>query len=98
MSIESLGQIKLGITTNANLKRAASQNPVTLATVKENSPLRHRSNFAPSNVISPVRQSQTRQNIEMSFNRTGLELLNKPEADLKNTLMEKMSELDELNR
>jgi hypothetical protein len=34
----------------------------------------------------------------MSFNRTGLELLNKPEADLKNTLMEKMSELDELNR
>lgn len=34
----------------------------------------------------------------MSFNRTGLELLNKPEADLKSTLMEKMSELDELNR
>jgi len=36
--------------------------------------------------------------LEISFNRAGLELLNRPEADLKNTLMEKMSELDELNR
>jgi hypothetical protein len=60
MSIESLGQIKLGITTNANLKRAASLNPVTLATVRENSPNRPRSNLTSSNLISPVRQSQTR--------------------------------------
>jgi hypothetical protein len=38
------------------------------------------------------------QNFEYSFNQAGLELLNKPEADLKNTLKEKMSQLDEITR
>lgn len=38
------------------------------------------------------------QNLEYSFKQTGLELLDKPEAELKNTLYERMSELDEITR
>ncbi len=40
LSTESLGQIKLGITTNANLKRLTSLNLEQRTIVKQNSPLK----------------------------------------------------------
>ena len=39
MSIESLGQIKIGITTGINLRRTASVNPLTRSMIRENSPI-----------------------------------------------------------
>jgi len=39
MSIESLGQIKLGITTSTNLRRTASVNPLTRSIIRDNSPI-----------------------------------------------------------
>ncbi len=39
MSMESLGQIKLGITSNTNLRRTASNNPLTRSLIRENSPI-----------------------------------------------------------
>jgi hypothetical protein len=39
MSMESLGQIKIGITTSTNLRRTASVNPLTRSMLRENSPI-----------------------------------------------------------
>ena len=98
LSAESLGQIKLGITTNTNFRGIIAQNPQAIATVRENSPVNQRPKLV-LNTFSPMRgQSHTMQNLEYSFKQTGLELLDKPEAELKNTLYERMSELDEITR
>ena len=39
MSMESLGQIKLSITSNINIKRTTNANPLTRSIARENSPL-----------------------------------------------------------
>jgi hypothetical protein len=40
LSMESLGQIKLGITTGTNLRNVVAQNPLTKSTMRSNSPMK----------------------------------------------------------
>lgn len=42
LSLESLGQLKLTVTSNTNLKRTVSANPLTRSIARENSPVRVR--------------------------------------------------------
>jgi hypothetical protein len=39
MSNESLGQIKLGITSNTNLRRVIQNNPLNKSIIRDNSPM-----------------------------------------------------------
>jgi hypothetical protein len=39
LTMDSLGQVKIGITTSTNLRRTASVNPITRTMIRENSPI-----------------------------------------------------------
>lgn len=52
--MESLGQIKLSITSNQNLRALAYQNPVNASVIRENSPIKDKT-------LNPLRESFTRE-------------------------------------
>lgn len=112
MSMESLGQIKLSITSNINIKRTTNANPLTRSIARENSPLNKPRNVYDDEVLGSrsielrnfnsneygPQTNQTTQKLEYSFNQVSLALQNRADSDIKNVLSEKMNELDLLHK
>ncbi len=70
MSSESLGQIKLTVISNTNLKRTVNANPLTRSVARENSPLskiRVQSHLD-HELCEEIAPSMTQQRLEHSFN------------------------------
>ncbi|CDW78943.1 c2 domain-containing protein 3 [Stylonychia lemnae] len=111
LSIESLGQIKLSVSTTSNLKQIAYQVPSQKTIIKQNSPVKERLNQSQMN-MSLVRQSQdnvfgtqnyqpqilsqTQQKLMYSFNQISQDLTQQQDDDLKLKHTQNMSELDKL--
>lgn len=91
LSAESLGQLKLAVTSNTSLKRTAFANPLTRSVARDNSPLAARAQSHLDLEVEAPAITATQQRLEQSFNQMAQEHSNV-------SLAERMAELDSLHR